>query len=316
MLSDDGAMRGGGCSVICPHSSPYNPVLLVQLPGLRFSAAMLRVEKLPQSVRLIISGERASEWIASGNLVPRETPKHDSQFESLAGKSIADMKNYCSRRWIACLLLLASSGSLLWAADNAPPPPAGLPSAEGTNLSLSVNASIKRAEWQQRLTLGPGDTLNLQLFNMPDTTQTEVPIGPDGGISFLQARDIMAAGLTIDELRAKMDEALAKFYQNPRSIITPAAYHSKKYVVLGAVANRGVYQFDRPLSVIEALARAGGVQTGVYGRDTIELADLGRSFLVRNGQRVPADFERLFEQGDLSQNVPLAAGRLPVFCPS
>ena len=140
---------------------------------------------------------------------------------------------------------------------------------------------------------------------MPDTAQTEVPIGPDGRISFLQARDIMAAGLTIDELRAKMDEALAKFYQNPRTIITPAAFHSKKYIVLGAVVTKGVYTFDRPLSVIEALARAGGLQTGLYGRDTVELADLGHSFLVRNGQRVPVDFERLFQRGDLSQNVPL-----------
>ena len=75
--------------------------------------------------------------------------------------------------------------------------------------------------------------------------------------------------------------------------------------MLGAVVNRGVYTFDRPLSVIEALARAGGLQTGLYGRDTVELADLGRSFLVRNGQRVPVDFERLFERGDLSQNVAL-----------
>jgi polysaccharide biosynthesis/export protein len=66
-----------------------------------------------------------------------------------------------------------------------------------------------------------------------------------------------------------------------------------------------VFNFDRPLSVIEALARAGGLQTGLYGRDTVELADLGHSFLVRNGQRVPVDFERLFEHGDLSQNVPL-----------
>jgi protein involved in polysaccharide export with SLBB domain len=151
---------------------------------------------------------------------------------------------------------------------------------------------------------------------MPDTEQREVPVGPDGRISFLQARDITAAGLTIDELRTKLDESLSKFYQNPRTIITPAAYHSKKYIVLGAVANRGVYPFDRPLSVIEALARAGGVQTGVYGRDTIELADLGRSFLVRNGQRFPVDFERLFEQGDLAQNVPLEPDDYLYFAPA
>jgi protein involved in polysaccharide export with SLBB domain len=126
----------------------------------------------------------------------------------------------------------------------------------------------------------------------------------------------MAAGLTIDELRGKVDEALAKYYQNPRSIITPAAYRSKKYVVLGAVMTRGVYSFDRPLSVIEALARAGGLQTGLFGRDTVDLADLGRSFLVRKGQRVPVDFERLFQQGDLAQNVPLEPEDFLYFAPA
>ena len=202
-------------------------------------------------------------------------------------------------------MLLAPGACLLPAAESAAPPAATPVPAGGSALSLSVTAPTKRAEWQQRLTLGPGDVLNLQLFNMPDTAQTEVPIGPDGRISFQQAHDIMAAGLTIDELRAKLDEALVKYYQNPRTSITPAAFHSKKYIVLGAVVNRGVFTFDRPLSVIEALARAGGLQTGLYGHDTVELADLGHSFLVRNNQRLSVDFERLFERGDLSQNVPL-----------
>jgi protein involved in polysaccharide export with SLBB domain len=210
------------------------------------------------------------------------------------------MNSHCYRRWVTCLFLLASGACLLPAAESAAPPPAGEASP-----SLSVTAPIKRAEWQDRLTLGPGDLLNLQLFDMPDTAKTEVPIGPDGRISFLQARDIMAAGLTIDELRAKLDETLAKFYQNPHSIISPAAFRSKKYIVLGAVLRKGAYNFDRPLTVIEALARAGGLQTGVYGRDTVEMADLGRSFLVRNNQKVSVNFERLFEHGDLSQNVPL-----------
>jgi protein involved in polysaccharide export with SLBB domain len=207
--------------------------------------------------------------------------------------------------WIACVLLLAAGAQFSPAAESPSPPAAGLASAGGTNVSLSVSGPSKLAAWQQHLTLGPGDLLNLALFDAPDSARLEVPIGPDGRITFLQARDIMAAGLTIDELRAKMDEALSKYYQNPRTIITPVAFHSKKYIVLGAVANRGVYTFDRPLSVIEALARAGGLQTGVYGRDTVDLADLAHSFLVRNGQRVPVDFERLFQHGDLSQNVPL-----------
>ena len=215
------------------------------------------------------------------------------------------MNRICYRHWIACLLLLAPGACRLPAAESATPPAAAVAPAAGGIASPSVAAPVKRADWQQRLTLGPGDTLNLQLFDMPDSARTEVPVGPDGRISFLQVRDLMAAGLTIDELRAKMDEALAKYYQNPHSVITPAAYYSKKYIMLGAVANKGVYTFDRPLRVIEAIARAGGLETGLYSARTVELADLQRSFLVRNGQRVPVDFEALFQRGDLSQNIPL-----------
>ena len=138
------------------------------------------------------------------------------------------MNSNCLRRWIAYLLLLAPGACLLPAAESDSPANAALTQAGGTNLSLSVPAPAKLAPWQQRLTLGPGDVLNFVLFDMPDTARTEVPIGPDGRISFLQARDVTAAGLTIDELRAKMDEVLSKYYQNPRAIITPVAFHSKK----------------------------------------------------------------------------------------
>jgi protein involved in polysaccharide export with SLBB domain len=174
--------------------------------------------------------------------------------------------------------------------------------------ALSVSASGKRAAWQQRLTLGPGDTLNISLFEAPDSLQKEIPVGPDGRVNFLQAHDVVAAGLTIDEFRAKLDAALGKFYQSPRTIVTPVSYSSKKYFVLGAVANKGVYNLDRPMTVVEAIARAGGLETGLHDTKTIELADLPRSFLVRDGQRLPVDFEKLFQQGDLTQNVALEPG--------
>jgi protein involved in polysaccharide export with SLBB domain len=213
-------------------------------------------------------------------------------------------------------LFLAAGAGFLPAAESEPPAKAAPAPAGGTNLSLSVPAPAKLAAWQERLTLGPGDVLNFALFDQPESVRPEVPIGPDGRISYLHARDIMATGLTIDELRAKVDEALSKYYRNPRTIITPMSYRSKKYYVLGAVPGKGVFIFDRPLSVIEALARSGGLETGIYGRDTVELADLGRSFLVRNGQRVPVDFERLFQQGDLSQNVPLEPDDFLYFAPA
>ncbi len=205
---------------------------------------------------------------------------------------------------LVLFVLLAALAPNMLAAEAASPSEPFRITPAGTNLSLSFSSG-KRASWQQRLTLGPGDTVNLALFDQPDTARTDVPIGPDGHITFLQARDLQAAGLTIDELRARLDESLARFYRSPHTVVTPAVIRSKKYFVLGSVPGAGVYIFDRPLTVIEAIARAGGLETGLSEQRSVELTDLGHSFLVRKGERLPVDFERLFQRGDLTQNVAL-----------
>jgi protein involved in polysaccharide export with SLBB domain len=178
-------------------------------------------------------------------------------------------------------------------------------SPTNTTTTAALPDTAKRAPWQERFTLGPGDVLNFSLFDTNQTTRTDLSIGPDGRLSFLEAEHVLATGLTIDELRAKFDSELGKYYKNPHTIITPVEYRSKRYVIMGAVMNSGVYPMDRPISVIEAVARAGGIETGVYQAGAVELVDLGRCFLSRKGERVPVDFERLFQRGDITQNVPL-----------
>src|SRR5262245_61218750 len=76
--------------------------------------------------------------------------------------------------------------------------------------AISAASSTNRAAWQQRLTLGPGDVLNLSLYGDPTPTEIwpNVVIEPDGRINYLEARNIPAAGLTIDELRTNLDAAL------------------------------------------------------------------------------------------------------------
>ena len=174
---------------------------------------------------------------------------------------------------------------------------------------ISAAGSTNRAAWQQHLTLGPGDVLNLSLYGDPGSTEIwpNVAIEPDGRINYLEARGIPAAGLTIDELRTNLDAALlaSSNYLAPHVIITPVSITSKKYLVLGAVVNKGVFTLNRPLTLIEAIAQAGGLETGVFEHNTVELTDLSHSFLVRHGHRLPIDFEKLFQNGDLSQNVPL-----------
>jgi len=75
--------------------------------------------------------------------------------------------------------------------------------------------------------------------------------------------------------------------------------------MLGKVNSKGAFPLDRPLTLLEAVARAKGLETGLYQRTTVEMADLGRSFIVRNGEKLPIDFEKLFLDGDLNQNVAI-----------
>jgi protein involved in polysaccharide export with SLBB domain len=132
----------------------------------------------------------------------------------------------------------------------------------------------------------------------------------------------MAADLTIDELRDRLEQILLKYYRPPlRVIILPQAFHSKKYYLLGNVLHTGVYPLDRPMTLIEAIAASGGFVSTVQRRNTLMLADLERSFVMRRGdsnvfQRISLDFEGLFLRGDLSQNIALAPDDYLFFPPA
>ena len=200
-------------------------------------------------------------------------------------------------------------------------PPGLLPLAVGLFMSASLTLKATEASapehhsstsknppaaaWQQRLTLGPGDVVDIGLYGYPNHFRKNVNVAPDGRISFLQARGIMAQGHTVDELRGLLDQALGEYFRSPRTMIMPREFRSKRYHIMGSVRRSGSYVLDRPVTVIEAVAQAEGIRTGLFDHVTIELADLERSFLVRGNRRMPVDFKALFHTGDLSQNILL-----------
>lgn len=206
---------------------------------------------------------------------------------------------HLSQAVLGCFLALLATSSC--------PADAVIPVEPGPDAPLVFSGSNAktRGTWQTRLTLGPNDVVNFTLYGQPELSRSGVLIGPDGRVTYLQAQGVMANGLTIDELRELMSKELSKYYRNPRVIVTPGEFRSKRIYLLGKVINKGAYTLDRPLTVIEAIALAGGLETGTFQLNTTELADLPRSFLIRNQKRLAVDFEKLFRHGDLSQNILL-----------
>jgi protein involved in polysaccharide export with SLBB domain len=157
----------------------------------------------------------------------------------------------------------------------------------------------------ENVVLGPGDAVNITAVGSPELARNQVYVGPDGNITYLQAQNVHAAGLTIDELRTKLTTDLRRYYKNLLLVVTPMTFQSRKVYVLGKVVKKGAINMDRPLTVLEIVAEAGGLETGLFQQNTVELADLGRSFLMRGSERMPVDMEALFLHGDMKQNIPV-----------
>jgi protein involved in polysaccharide export with SLBB domain/capsular polysaccharide biosynthesis protein len=302
-----------------------NLVIFVELPPASVPEAVLLGSNLPNMVWLADSGKSH----AGPTRTQLETLRHArcNLVGAVLNREPGVPLRKCFPRWLGCILVGCLGITNLHARQTNFF--ADLPTAVATNAPATTNApedaprtgsiSIigpgQRAAWQQHFTLGPGDVLTFSLYDHPELTRFDIPIGPDGRVNYLEATNVMAADLTVDELRARMDEELGQYRRAPHTLIMPVAYHSKKYYMLGKVTTKGVYTLDRPLTVLEALARAHGLESALIDRNLVSLTDFQRSFLARGGRRFPLDFERLFGQGDLSQNIAIEPGDYIYFAP-
>jgi len=283
-------------------------VILVELPPASAAESVLLAATVPNLVWLV-DGSRND---ATETLVDLATLRAAAcnLVGAVLNKEQATPLRARFGRWLgsAALLVALGAGSASPAARASTPP---LPAAPPPY--SNVVDSVQRPEWQKHLTLGPGDVLSFHLYGSPELTREDVPISPDGRISYLEAENIVAAGLTVDELREHLDTELGRFRRAPQAFVTPVSFRSKKYYMLGTVVQKGVFYLDHPVTVVEAVARSRGFVAGVSNGDTVETTDFSRSFLSRGGRRVPVDFERLFMHGDLSQNVALEPNDLLYF---
>jgi protein involved in polysaccharide export with SLBB domain/capsular polysaccharide biosynthesis protein len=279
-----------------------NVVIFVELPPADAPETVLLSSSLPNLLWLSESGSAD----AAKTRDQLETLRHArcNIVGAVLNRETAQPLKKRFPRWIASAIVLALLG--LGGAQAQETGSAAIPA--DTNLSFAIVNPSQRAAWQKHLTLGPGDVLNFGLFGQPELAAAEITIGPDGRVSYLEAQDVLASGLTIDELRERLDQELGKYRRAPHTMITPAAFRSKKYFMLGKIMVKGVYTLDRPLTVLEAIARARGFENGLVDRSVVDLADFSRSFIARNGKRIPLNFERLFQDGDLSQNIPIEPG--------
>jgi len=107
--------------------------------------------------------------------------------------------------------------------------------------------------------IGLEDVLSVNVWKEPELSLKEVVVRPDGKISVPLANDIQASGLTTQQLQDQIAEKLKEFISAPVVTVTVVRISSQSVSIVGEVARPGVYALAAPMTVLELLARAGGV---------------------------------------------------------
>lgn len=106
--------------------------------------------------------------------------------------------------------------------------------------------------------IGPGDVMDVKFFYAPDLNET-IAVRPDGRISLRLVDDVVAAGLTPQELDHDLTARYArKLPEKPDISVLLRGFESQRIYVTGDVRTPGEYPLKADLDVMQAVTTAGG----------------------------------------------------------
>jgi polysaccharide biosynthesis/export protein len=137
----------------------------------------------------------------------------------------------------------------------------------------SVLASTGAAQQNESLLIGPGDQVQISVFDTPEMAQV-ARVTDTGTIPLSLGGDVKIAGETPAEAAHAIEKALVdgRFMLHPRVTVTVTQFATQNVSVLGEVKAPGAYPIGTPRSVIHVLALAGGLNESAARKITIERA--------------------------------------------
>jgi polysaccharide export outer membrane protein len=189
------------------------------------------------------------------------------------------------------------------AALNPPPPPSetvpgglpapGMPPAEAASMPDPAPADI-----EPNYILGETDTIVVNVWKEPSLTGG-LTIRPDGRISLPLIGDLPAAGLTPMALASEIASHLKKFMNDPTVTVTVTSSNSRRITFIGEVSHPGPLPLVRNMTMLQAIAAAGGVTP---------YANKKKIYILRGEQgkqqRIPFDYNKAVKKGDMQGVAP------------
>ena len=173
-----------------------------------------------------------------------------------------------------------------------------LPLSSIVPVLLSLFSVIPARAADEAYVIGAADLLEVQVWDNKDLNQV-VFVRPDGKISLPLIGEAQAGGKTVQQLQDALAELYTKVVKGANVTVIIKEIKSRPVYFIGGFAKPGVEQLTRDLRLVQAISIVGGL---------LPTADGDNGFLLRGDRRIPIDFTRLLQKGDISQDMRLEPG--------
>jgi polysaccharide export outer membrane protein len=207
------------------------------------------------------------------------------------------------RHWgvflVACLI-----GAALPVSQSVAQAPAASPNSTQAPLSTPPAAGPAASHAPNEYIIGPGDTLQVFVWNHPELSVT-LPVRPDGQISTPLVENMPAAGRTASQLSRALEGKLSEYVRSPtvNVIVTQPLSTFSEVKIVGQVTKPQAMPFREGMTVMDVVLAAGGLS---------EFAAGNRAKIVRmtagKEQDIKVHLSDLVNKGDMKQNVAMKPG--------
>lgn len=175
-------------------------------------------------------------------------------------------------------------------------------SSQMTTASAATDSATAGKAHDDSFVIGDDDVLAISVWKEPDVSRT-IPVRSDGKISLPLAGEVQAAGLTPKQLEAAIAVKLASFISQPDVTVIVSEIRSQKFNILGQVTRPGSYPLTNSMTVLDAIALAGGFRDFAKQKSIYVLRQNGSG----GETRLPFDYKDVIKGKKTDENVKLQA---------